>query len=716
MEQLKYVVEDRTIAELLGVQNFLNKESAILELVKNAYDAKATVLEIFFEENKLSIIDNGVGMNSSDIKSHWMHVGKSGKEYEVTDSNKKKRILAGSKGIGRFALSRLGANVCMYSRKEGSLGPGIIWSTDWNNSLLEKNDSQEKFGTAIVITELRDIWSKNSILKLIEFLSKMYNDDAMEINICFLGEVFTLCKYFPQPLLGINCLSKISLDYDSNTKCLTTVIESDEFTDEAKKYYFKGNLYSHECLTDIMLELKKERKNELSEEELSSLLCQIGNFSSRMYFSISSSTEEQGKFLYKYRNLPNKFNSGVILYRNAFSISSYEGTRDWLGLDKRARKSPAAASHPTGAWKVRSNQLAGKVEIDKQNNSVLKDLSNRQGLEENIYFELFIDIILTGLKEFERYRQEIIRSINMKNQNDTKIKLTPLSDKILSKPTLVSEFSSQEAKQLALEIRAYKKEHSTFKKEKAAVEERYKYDVRILNVLATTGLKASSIAHEMRNDRNVVLDNCSYIVSALQEYNMWEELSSKEYTSKSYKNVPFLLETNRKINHKIVTFMDTMLEEIEKKQFESEVQNMKNLLEKVKSVWERDYQWINIAIDVEEELSFVTSVDMIHVICDNLILNSIQQNEDASQLNINILVREESEKLMFEYGDDGKGLDKKYLTNPRKILEVHESTRKKGHGLGMWIVNNTIVMSGGEILEISGTDHFSIKFLVGGKV
>ena len=41
MERLKYIVEDSTIAELLGVQNFTNKESAILELVKNAYDAQA---------------------------------------------------------------------------------------------------------------------------------------------------------------------------------------------------------------------------------------------------------------------------------------------------------------------------------------------------------------------------------------------------------------------------------------------------------------------------------------------------------------------------------------------------------------------------------------------------------------------------------------------------------------------------------------------------
>ena len=68
------------------------------------------------------------------------------------------------------------------------------------------------------------------------------------------------------------------------------------------------------------------------------------------------------------------------------------------------------------------------------------------------------------------------------------------------------------------------------------------------------------------------------------------------------------------------------------------------------------------------------------------------------------------------YSDNGKGLDKKYGSNPRKILEVHETTRKNGHGLGMWIVNNTVVMSGGEIIQINGDKGFSIEFLIGGKI
>ena len=99
VEELKYVIEDSTIAELLGVQNFSTDEAAILELVKNAYDANALNLKITFQNDTLRFEDNGIGMNADDIKKHWMHIGKSSKEYEIIDENNKKRIQAGSKGI-----------------------------------------------------------------------------------------------------------------------------------------------------------------------------------------------------------------------------------------------------------------------------------------------------------------------------------------------------------------------------------------------------------------------------------------------------------------------------------------------------------------------------------------------------------------------------------------------------------------------------------------
>ena len=157
MERLKYIVEDSTIAELLGVQNFTNKESAILELVKNAYDAQASTVSITFSDHSIVIVDDGIGMSKSTIYENWMHVGKSDKGYSLFGVGENDgRVLAGSKGVGRFALARLGESVAVYSVKKGEVP--VKWTTDWSESILDDflNEENLPTGTRIEISALRD--------------------------------------------------------------------------------------------------------------------------------------------------------------------------------------------------------------------------------------------------------------------------------------------------------------------------------------------------------------------------------------------------------------------------------------------------------------------------------------------------------------------------------------------------------------------------------
>lgn len=712
MERLQYIIEDNTIAELLGVQNFSTDESAILELVKNSYDAHASFVKLTFKEDMLIVLDNGIGMNVNDIKQKWMHVGKSTKNYMTVLNNNQTRVLAGSKGVGRFALARLGKSASVISKKDDY--PGIIWETDWNTSTVSINEEIIENGTKIQIKNLRAKWNKKKVQNLIAFLSKTYNDDVMTISIFHPDVETVVSSYITELTPGVNCLARINLKYDSSNQTLATEVISDEFLDSAKTFCNDTNLKYLYQVINMFDELKNSAELELSEEELKHHLLNLGDFSAEFSFSINPTKVDVEKFLYKHHTLPRESLKGVILYRNAFSISSYEGKKDWLGFGKRSRKSPAAASHPTGAWRVRENQIAGKVEIDKQKNSVLQDLSNRQGLDENIFYELFVEIVLSGIREFERYRQSIIRCINVKNAQPSEKKKPLVSEKVASNPNSVSSLTKEETEQLASEIRAYQKAHTEAQRERDDVETRYKYDVRILNVLATVGLKASSIAHEMRNDRNSVADNIDNIIDALKEFDMWDELISPERTEKSYQNVPYLLDSNKQVSTKLLAFMNTMLSEIEKKQFQSSWQSINDILQHIKKNWEDDYVWINISINMEDDICYMISEDYLQVIFDNLILNSIQQNENLNQLDISISVTFSGNLLLFSYADNGKGLDKKYLKRPEKILEVHETTRKKGHGLGMWIVNNTITMSGGEISKIVGRNGFTIEFTLGG--
>ena len=177
MEILKYIVDDQIIAELLGRNNFTNKESAILELVKNAYDASANICRIIFKPDQIIFFDDGEGMDENTIKAYWMHVGISSRTYKSKISE---RIYAGEKGIGRFALARLGNNIEIISHRKESVP--IKWTSDWISTRIEKLE-EARYGTTIIISNLRDKWNHKSITNLINYLSTAYLNNTMKIEI-----------------------------------------------------------------------------------------------------------------------------------------------------------------------------------------------------------------------------------------------------------------------------------------------------------------------------------------------------------------------------------------------------------------------------------------------------------------------------------------------------------------------------------------------------
>ncbi|MFI5219400.1 MAG: ATP-binding protein [Bacteroidia bacterium] len=132
MSEISFKISART-AGLIGKENIASAEGAIIELVKNSYDADATDCIIFFDNknrgNKsLFIIDNGHGMDDKIIHDYWMTIGTSNKLHDAFSTNK--RIKTGAKGIGRFALDRLGEKVNMFTLPLGKKS-GFEWKADW---------------------------------------------------------------------------------------------------------------------------------------------------------------------------------------------------------------------------------------------------------------------------------------------------------------------------------------------------------------------------------------------------------------------------------------------------------------------------------------------------------------------------------------------------------------------------------------------------------
>jgi len=183
MDHLKFTVDSALLREL-GEKLVETVHLALVELVKNAYDADATQVDIIFSrdsrgEMQIIISDNGTGMNFDTVKKFWMRIAttnKSDQKYSKIFG----RPLSGEKGIGRFSCRRLGGHLKIISNgtKSGKLigKQNVIEKTTvefpWLTFLPGKDITtikcpgsqnvvkNEFTGTKLIISKVSDEWTK----------------------------------------------------------------------------------------------------------------------------------------------------------------------------------------------------------------------------------------------------------------------------------------------------------------------------------------------------------------------------------------------------------------------------------------------------------------------------------------------------------------------------------------------------------------------------
>ena len=182
------------IKNILGRDLITDSNIAVLELVKNSYDAHATKVTIRFDEESLIIADNGKGMSEDDIVNKWLLLAYSAKKDNTEDANYRdtiKRKYAGAKGIGRLSCDRLGRWLTLTTKSFNN--PQVIeMSIDWHDyeinphqefdevpvsyEILESSDIlSSQTGTVLKISGLHDAWSDEEILNLRKSLEKLIN-------------------------------------------------------------------------------------------------------------------------------------------------------------------------------------------------------------------------------------------------------------------------------------------------------------------------------------------------------------------------------------------------------------------------------------------------------------------------------------------------------------------------------------------------------------
>ena len=182
--------EDYLIRTLGNLAN--SSEVALTELVANAWDAGATLVEIFIPEKhgeKLTIEDNGIGMTKDEFYSRWMKLGYNrlkhqGKKVEFPDDLKLNRFAYGRNGVGRHGMLCFNNEYEITTNKNGVKSNFTITTLSENQPFLIKNESfgkSKKSGTKLEVVVTKNLPKTENILEIIS--ARFLHDPKFVISI-----------------------------------------------------------------------------------------------------------------------------------------------------------------------------------------------------------------------------------------------------------------------------------------------------------------------------------------------------------------------------------------------------------------------------------------------------------------------------------------------------------------------------------------------------
>lgn len=799
MIKVPFIVSARA-GKLLGRENFSNPEGAIIELVKNSYDADAksclVVFDIVLKIEKdeqgndkktlkkdsscIFIIDNGEGMSKDVIENQWMKIGTGNKETEFI--TKDKRVKTGAKGIGRFALDRLGFNAEMWTISKDS--KGFNWKMDWKQfdnsdksiseitADLSDNDvnisefisqnfnhiklnnlfNEVKFntGTILKISNLKDEWFEDKVADVFKSLEALI--PPKELNISFEVNFQHLQK--PKEFGKVETAFfndydyKLTAKYDVEKLSVDFVITRNEMDIDVIKKNFAGlykNVDAPYDLKTIENKVFKYTKSINSilkwelDEENTKILKEVGSFDLTFYYlKYGNSLKED----YPYKSINQKERrtiiekfGGVKIYRDSFRVRPYgDPFNDWLKLGARVAQSPAGAGQRIGDWRVRPEQTAGIITISRKNNPNLIDKSDRGGLQENDSYEVFRNIIISVIHEFEFDRTKIL-NVFYKNsliqkakarENEIQERAEKLADIIVAERKTVEEklygkkYNEVDLFQQKREQEERKKYEEAFKDTFKAIDEEKieKDNEEIVQVrgLASLGLIVSSFAHELKEVKN----NSTEIKSLEKIYQsiVSDEIKKSEDYKDGIDIINLLNENTKKIKH----WIEYSLTTIKKDKRKRSKLVFSTYLGTLNKTWSKIFKSKDINFTIndnlkEEDYDFRAFEMDMDTIFTNLINNSIDSFNNLNEIqerNINITIGLNDKEIEILYSDNGIGIsdvfqDKEEIFLPFTTSKKDRKGQEIGTGLGMYLVKNVIDDNNGNINILEPSKGFSIS-------
>jgi len=692
-----------SILSRLGEELIPNPDQGILELVKNSYDADATICEIELlntEEIGGSIVisDNGMGMDLETLQSGWLVIGKSEKEG-ASDRTSLDRLRVGSKGLGRLAALRLGTHVELATRPKSQ--PNIEYSVNicWND--FDTVDSVEQVtlsptnrltdavhGTTILIRNLKVKIGKREINRLARELLLLA--DPFDTNISFrpklLGTGFTDLE------------KQVNDQFFEDAEFFLKASLDEHGYASAKLVDWKGSTIATASHSDIS---KYRQKLEISERSTDET-----NLSTDLPYQKSVSTNFE---LWIFQLDPQSFSAknrednsrqirqwlaevgGVHLYHRGLRVAPYgDKGDDWLKINFSRSRNPQA--------RPSTRTVIGRV-IAEDSGSLLLQKTDRLGFLEN---ETFLNLQQFSMNTLEWVTNFRLGTVEIK-QEEAKRDIKPRIANAMKRVKETIEINIPDPvprKETLLVVEDYEK--ATEKEVEILNEE-----LQLYRSLATAGTTAAIFAHESGREINTLKGQVGILNGKMQKY-IENEIYLK-YFAKTFTNI-------QKLAGSVQGFAKYPIYLLKKeKRFQGKIE-IHQVINDVINLFYPFLESSNTTIELDRvntELNLRGSTALIEAVLINLITNAINafNAKNAPIQNRKIVIRTESNEdfIWLRVMDNALGIQGLTID---EIWLAGKTTTRSGTGLGLKIAKDSVIDLGGKISVIANGQLGGAEFVV----
>ena len=696
------------IIRTLGEELISSEIVAIIELVKNSYDADATKVLIRFHDpiegdvsrlplpGTVEVVDNGNGMTLDVVQGAWMEPATYIKKREPRSSRKGRRVL-GEKGIGRFAASRLATELELMTRSSESNREvyGIFDWTQFDDEnlyldevllLVEDRQPQEicaagsidllgkewpssgvsdgRHGTILRMKGLKRSWTRLQFEQLRRGLARLVSPFREELDFLIhldLPERFgDLSEQVEPPRIIEYPHYSVIGSVDEQGKCKLTIrVEA-----EGKDLRTEGRFVRVEPGPQGMRKLAPD-----AEVPEHSAVPTCGPFAVELRVwdrdELGNIRQQTGSTIAHIRRDLDAI-AGINIYRDGFRVLPYgEPRNDWLRLDIRRVQNPTL--------RLSNNQIAGYIAISSDSNPDLRDQSNREGLDENPALEDLRDTMTLILAELEKERFEARHEKDIRKDRATSVGLfAALNFKGLREYLLAHHPEDKHGQQLVDQV---EEEFGGRIRQIQAVLSRY-------HSLATLGQLIDVLLHDGRHP-----------IASIRN----QALLGKEDIEAVQEQPPILAKLHDRLEkiEEQGNVLHTVFRRVEpfggRKRGRPAKLYLEKIIEQSFGVFATELARLGVRFRLPESQTLVSvdEAEMMEVIT-NLLTNSfywLQQVDKNRREIIMEVERVAPDHVEILFADSGPGIPAK---NHDLIFEPYFSTKPDGVGLGLSIAGEII--------------------------